>query len=837
MSNKAIGLSSDEAKKRLSQFGFNEIQNNSQHVFLKSIYEVLTEPMFGLLILAGLIYLVIGDINDALTLMGFITISIAITLFQQEKSRKAIDALKKLSSPRALVIRDGATTRIPGNEIVIGDLLVINEGDRVPADATLIQSNDLLVDESLLTGESEAVSKPIEASIYSGCLVIRGSGQAIVTHTGVHTELGAIGKSLQAIESTQSPLQKDVALLIKQFALFGFSVALLVFLSYGLLYKDWLQGALSGISLTMALLPEEFTVILTVFMALGAWRISKHQVLTRHAPVIETLGSITTLCVDKTGTITENNMSLQAVAIKDHIFDISSNTLSNHLLVKELLKISVLASEINPFDPMEKAFHDSFKKIYPHDLNIYPSHIIAYEYGLKPELPVMTHLWGTHERPNHYLVAAKGSPEAVMELCHVNQDEHQAIEQQIEKMASQGMRLLGVAQANFIKTQDDWPEDIRAFEFKWLGLVGLKDPIRPEVPNAIQQCQDAGIRVIMITGDHATTAYAIAKQAGIHSSGVLSGADLSRMSQNEISKIVQTVSIFVRINPDQKLQLVQALKNHQDVVAMTGDGINDAPALKAAHAGISMGQRGTDVAREASSLVLIDDNFASIVKAIKQGRQIYDNLQKAIAYVIAIHIPVAASVFIPIVLGSPPMLTPIHILLLEMIIDPACAIVFEMEPPEDDLMTRPPRDIHEKIFNFQNISMAFMQGLGLSAAILGLYLGLPHFGLSTLTAGTIGFATLIIANILLIIANRSRTLHIFNILKKPNPSQKWLIGLMLGTFISLLLFPRLREHFNFSNLLPEEIGLIILTSLGCLAWYELSKWFFNKPLARRQKVL
>jgi P-type Ca2+ transporter type 2C len=828
MPNNTSGLSSSEAKQGLTQWGFNEIPINNQHSFLQSIYEVLTEPMFGLLILAGLIYLMLGDVTDALTLMGFITISIGITLFQQEKSRKAIEALKELSSPRALVIRDGKPIRIPGREVVVGDLLVIEEGDRIPADALLVQCNDLLIDESLLTGESEPVSKKSEDSIHSGCLAIRGSGQAMVTQTGIYTELGKIGKSLQDINQTKSPLQKEISSLIKRFALFGFCVALLVFLIYGFIYKDWLQGALSGISLTMALLPEEFTVILTVFMALGAWRISQQQVLTRHAPVIETLGSITTLCVDKTGTLTENKMSLQTLATTHQVFDIQKQEIAKDNEAKQLLKIAVLASEKNPFDPMEQAFCDSFKKLYPHELNIYPTSTLAHEYGLSPELPAMTHLWKTSEQSNQYLVAIKGSPEAIMRLCRLPEDKRDAIEQQIQKMASEGLRLLAVAQAEYTKNQEDWPTDIHSFEFNWLGLLGLKDPIRSEVPQAIQQCQQAGIRVIMITGDHAITAQAIAKQAGIRSLRILSGLDLANMSDEALKEAVQSTSIFVRIKPDQKLRLVKALQQNQHVVAMTGDGINDAPALKAAHVGISMGQRGTDVAREASSLVLLNDDFSSIVNAIKQGRQIYDNLHKAIAYVVAIHIPVAASVFIPIVLGAPPMLSPIHILFLEMIIDPACAIVFEMEPPEDDLMNQAPRNPDEKMFNLQHISMAIIQGIGLSIAVLALYLGLPGLDVSLMTATTIGFATLVLGNILLIIATRSNQHHLLSILRKPNPSQKWLIGLTLGSFALLLFFPALRTHFSFSHVSLEDMLLIIGASLACLAWYELTKWCFYK---------
>ena len=828
MNNQYIGISTREAKAYQEKFGFNELPNEDAHGFLKSLYEVLTEPIFGLLILAGLIYLIIGSVNDALTLMGFIAISIAITVFQQQKSKRAIKALKDLSSPKSIVIRDGISITIPSREIVVGDILVIQEGDRIPADAKIIESNDFLVDESLLSGESEPISKSVESKIYSGCMAIRGSAYVQVEAIGINTELGKIGKSLEQIQESKSPLQLDIASLIKKFATFGFGIATLVFLIYGLIYQDWLKGALTGISLTMALLPEEFSVILTVFMALGAWRISQKHVLTRHAPVIETLGSINILCVDKTGTLTENKMSLQCLATKDEIFDVTKLRADNFTRVSELLTAAVLASEIEPFDPMEKAFHDTIKHIAPNQGTPYPANALVHEYGLSPDLPAMTHIWAIADQPNSYYVAIKGSPEAVLKLCHVEGAELAQIQAQIQQLASGGMRLLGVAHAHFKKNDIQWPDNVNSFEFKWLGLAGLKDPLKAEIPQAIKECQNAGIRIVMITGDHAITAQAIAKQAGIDYSTALSGSDILQMNDAELIDAVNKTSIFVRNKPDQKLRLVNALKGSQHIVAMTGDGINDAPALKAAHVGISMGKRGTDVAREASSLVLLDDNFSSIVNAIKQGRQIYDNLHKAIVYIIAVHIPIAGSVFIPILLGIPPLLTPIHILFLEMIIDPACSIVFEMEPPEADLMDRSPREPNSKIFSIGNISTAAIQGIGLLGIILATYIYLPTLKYSISTAASISFASLVLGNLLLIITNRSKNDHVFKILKKQNISQNWIIGITVGAFILLFSIPEIREYFHFSAISYQEILIIIASGIASLIWFEASKWLVHR---------
>ena len=820
------GLTQSEVKKLQAQHGLNELTASDKKTTLKLLARILSEPTFTLLILAGAIYLVIGKIGDALILIGFIFISVGITLFQERKSEKAIDALKALSSPRAIVIRDGVTQRIAGKDIVLGDTLILEEGDRIPADALLLETHDLLVDESLLTGESEPVKKDSASLIHSGCMVIRGGGIAKVTAIGMQTELGKIGGTLKQIQNLNSPLQEDIGRMIKRFTVFGITLSILVLVIYGVSHHNWLQGALTAVSLTMALLPEEFTVILTVFMALGAWRISHQKVLTRHAPVIETLGSITTLCVDKTGTLTLNKMSLDALATLAGTVILDAKDQELNPSQKELLSYSILASEVKPFDPMEQAFYEK-RHLVPEHQNLYRDFQLVHEYGLSPELPAMTHLWRAPGL-NQCVVAMKGAPEAVLKYCNLSQTQRIEIETQIQVLASQGLRLLGVAKSEYINHSDSWPDSLKSFNFTWLGLVGLKDPIREQVPASIQKCQRAGIRVLMITGDHAITAQAIAKQAGIDSASILSGNDINALNDAELCEAVKNTSVYVRIKPTEKLRLVKALQANNEVVAMTGDGVNDAPALKAAHVGIAMGQRGTDVAREAASLVLLNDDFSSIVHAIQQGRQIYDNLHKAIIYVVAVHIPMAGAVFIPILFGAQPILDPIHIVFLQMIIDPTCAIIFEMEAPESNVMLKPPRSIHQKLFSFQNISIALLQGAGLTLIVVGLYFWLLHMDYSHAMATTLSFGSLVFGNVSLIVVSRSKNDHLFKILQKTNPSQKWIIGIVIIAFGFLISVPFLRDRFQFTEPSLEGVLLILASGLIGIIWYELVKLGYRR---------
>lgn len=827
MSTLDQGLKQSEVDHFHTQFGFNEISDKGKRTILRILVHVIKEPMFSLLLLAALVYVVIGSLEDATLLGIFIALSIGITVYQENKSEKAIQALKDLSSPRALVIRDGEIKRIAGKDVVIGDLLILEEGDRISADAKLLRSNDLLVDESLLTGESDSVEKKMGDLIFSGSLVVRGGGTATVQSIGTHTELGKIGKSLLEIEDPNSPLQNEIKALIKRFSILGISLSILVCLTYGFLYNQWLDGVLSGISLTMALLPEEFTLVLMVFMALGVWRISRQHVLTRKTSVIETLGSITVLCVDKTGTLTLNRMSLQAIASPQQILYFSdSATLDQQS--KEILSYSILASEVEPYDPMEKAFTESAITFHQDHHVRYKEYQIAHEYSFTPDLPAMAHVWRHTKNPEDCLIAMKGSPEVVMSLCHLSESQKLIITKQIHEMASQGLRLLGVAKCSYRKTNGQWPQALHDISFEWLGLVGLKDPLRKEVPASIQQCHEAGIRVLMITGDHALTAKAIAQQAGIESDRILSGNEIDSLSDDALRDSLDTVQVFVRIKPAQKLRLVQALQAKNEIVGMTGDGVNDAPALKAAHVGISMGQRGTDVAREASSLVLLNDDFSSIVNAIRQGRQIHDNLQKAIVYVVAGHVPIAGAILIPLLFGLPPLLYPIHILFLEMIIDPSCAIVFEAETPESNLMKQPPRDSNKKIFSLNNFLIGALQGFGLLAIVMAVYFLLIWNDHPQIYANTVAFGILVLGNLMLVVVSRSRCNSIFKILKNPNPSQYWIMGIAISLFVGFTFLAFFKERFRFTELSIEMVGLILSAVLIGILWFELVKATFRR---------
>lgn len=845
------GLSADEAEMRLQQDGYNELPSSEKRTAAHILLEVAREPMFALLIAAGTIYLLLGSIDDALMLLAFVFVSMGITIYQERKTERVLETLRDLSSPRALVVRQGEQVRIPGREVVRGDLLVLEEGDRIAADGVLVESHDLLIDESLLTGESVAVSKsaincvnrPPAAEmgadspcrVFSGSMIVQGGGRATVTAIGGATEIGKIGRALQSLETERSPLQVEIASLVKRFAFLGVAVSLLVFLLYGWTRHDWLNGLLAGISLAMSVLPEEFTVILTVFMALGAWRISRKQVLTRHTPVIEALGSATVLCVDKTGTLTQNRMSVKTVVTKGARIDVD-HTRTEPLPddAHQLLKYAVLSSETNPFDPMEKAIHAVAARFgQTATVHGHPGSIV-YEYPLTSDLMAMTHVWRFGSATD-YVVATKGAPESVIRLCKLDEGHANSIIQNVQQLAAQGMRVLGVAMAKY--GGHEWPANPEEFSFEWLGLVGLADPVRAEVPQAVAECHDAGIRVVMITGDYAATAQAIAKEAGLPHDRVVTGAELDGMDDGQLEAAIADVHVFARIRPEQKLRLVNAFKLRRDIVAMTGDGVNDAPALKAAHIGISMGQRGTDVAREASSLVLLEDNFAAIVHAIRLGRRIYENLRKAMTYIVAVHLPIAGMTVLPLLFGTPLALAPVHIVFLEMIINPACAVVFENEGTDQRVMKRPPRSIHERLFGMRVVFLSVLQGCGLLVAVAAVFfLGLRN-GLNDNEARAVAFTCLVVGNLALIIVNRSLSRSIVATLRIPNPAQWWIIGGTSITLTSVLLMPSLQRIFHFAPVHANDFAVPALASAVAVGWFEALKYAFNQRQMGREESL
>lgn len=839
------GLTDSEVASRLQQHGYNELPSSKSRSIFATAWDVVREPMFLLLLACGTIYLTLGDVQEALMLLGFVFVVLGITFYQERKTERALEALRDLSSPRALVIRGGERKRIAGRDVVPDDLVVLAEGDRVPADAVVLSCSNLSTDESLLTGESVPVRKidwdgvremtrpggedlPF---IFSGTLVVQGRGIAQVWSTGIHTEMGNIGRALQTVQVEKTRLQQEVGRLVRRVAILGIAMCVSVVVLYGLTRGNWLQGFLAGITLAMAMLPEEFPVVLTIFLALGAWRLSKMNVLARRVPVIETLGSATVLCVDKTGTLTMNRMAIRKLAVNGTTHDIEEQTaqrLPEEL--HEIVEFGILASQRDPFDPMEKAFHDLGNACLAQSEHLHADWTLERGYSLSPDLLAMSHVWKSPTGQD-YILAAKGAPEAIADLCHFNVERTKVIGEQVAAMAQDGLRVLGVAKGEF--GQQTLPGEQHDFTFEFLGLVGLADPVRPTVPAAVEECYTAGIRVVMITGDHPATAKSIAHQAGIKPlDEIINGADLENIDDEELQRRVQFINVFARMVPEQKLRLVNALRANGEVVAMTGDGVNDAPALKAAHIGIAMGGRGTDVARESASLVLLDDDFASIVLSVRMGRRIFDHLQKAMTYIVAVHVPIAGMSLVPVLLGGPLALLPVHILFLELIIDPACSIVFEAEPEDADVMTRPPRLPTAALFGSRILGLGLMQGANALLIVLVVYLAALWGWFDVSDAIALSFTTLVVANLGLIFANRSWTRTIWSTLRTPNAALWWVIG---GTtfFLGLALYvPFLRDLFHFSTLHLDDLVLCLAAGSASILWFEGLKLVRWKWLAK-----
>jgi Ca2+-transporting ATPase len=829
-----VGLTQAQAKQQLMLDGPNELEATHRRTFLRRLVGLLREPMFALLVLAASLYLVLGDLTDGATLFVFVLVVLALTFYQEGKSEAAIDALRQLSQPYAQVVRDGENIKVPSREVVAGDLLHIAEGDRIAADAWLVESDQLQVDESMLTGESLAVTKKSAefdqaqsqsqqpggdelARVFGGTFVIRGQGLARVTATGMRSEIGRIGQSLNQIEVTLTPLQKQITRLVHVLAWITLSLCVVMILTLGLRNGAWLPALLSGIALAMALLPEEYPVVLAIFPALGARRLAKEGVLTRRINAIETLGATTVLCTDKTGTLTENRMKVAVLAVGPAtapcLFAVNGEPLPEafHGLVEH----AILASAPQPFDPMEVAFHALGQAFLTDTVHLHRDWALVQTYALSPALRAMSHVWRASQDQTH-IVSAKGAPEAVMSLCHMSAETQAQWAQVMHTMASDGLRVLAVAQGAF--EGDAWPSSSHDFDFEWLGLIGLSDPLRTEIPQAIADCHSASIKVIMITGDYAQTARVIANQAGLQEGGTLTGDAIDALSDDALCESIQTVSVCARISPNQKLRIVQALKRNGHVVAMTGDGVNDAPALRAAHVGIAMGARGTDVAREAASLVLVDDNFASIVKGIRLGRQIFGNLQKSMAYIFAIHIPIAGLCLLPMLFALPPLLLPLHIALLELVIDPSCSIAFENEPADIDVMQRPPRDTLAPIFGFGQMVTSFSQGLCVLAVTGVAYELASVFSVEVQRAMVL--ITLVAANAVLIMVNRSKAGGLLTRIRIRNSVALWVIVLalglvLLGVYVPWLAAPLKLEPLSLPQLMTA-LGLGLASAIG--AW-------------------
>lgn len=834
---KYSGLSEAQAKQKLEKEGFNELPSSKPKGILHIILGVVKEPMFILLVVCGSLYLVLGDVQEGLMLLGFVFVIMGIEFYQEKKTEKALDALKDLASPRALVIRDGIEKRIAGKEVVTDDIVVLQEGDRVPADAIVLTCNNLMIDESLLTGESVPVSKregkdgDVNTNpggddipyVYSGSMVVQGNGVVKIIATGLNTEIGKIGKALESVTEEPTRLKKEMTVLIKRLAIIGILLCLVVVVVFTLIRGDLLNGFLAGITLAMAVLPEEFPVILTVFLALGAWRMSRKNILTRKPAAIETLGSATVLCTDKTGTLTENKMTVTKLFNGSDFHTASTNAKFPEQF-HELIEYGILSSQVNPFDPMEKAITRVGEKHFQDTEHLHDDWVLEKEFALSKELLAMSRVFNNTGTKGK-IIASKGAPEAIFDLCHLEKDERTKYEAAVAEMATSGLRVLGVTKASIISKS--LPESQRDFDFEFLGLIGLSDPIRENIPAAVAECRKAGIRVIMITGDYPVTALSIAQEIGLENPELcIAGDELQDMSEEELSKKIKDVNVFARVIPEQKLKIVNALKRNNEIVAMTGDGVNDAPALKAANIGIAMGAKGTDVAREASSLVLMDDNFGSIVEAIKMGRRIFDNLQKAFGYTFAIHVPIAGLSLIPVFFADMPLiLWPVHIVFLELIIDPACSIIFEAEKAESNIMSRPPKKLDEPFFGAKKIALSCTQGLNVLIVCLLVYFIGQEIGYNNKEVRTLTFITLIVSNLAIILSNRSWTANIFKIIMTPNRTIKWIIG---GAILFLTLainIPFLLNLFRFERIGIIEALICIIAGLFSITWFELYKHF------------
>jgi Ca2+-transporting ATPase len=820
-----LGLSDEESARLLARHGFNELPSPEKRSVWRIVREVLSEPMFGLLLAAGVIYFFLGDVGEAVTLLVFANLSVSIAVVQETRSERVLEALRELTNPRALVLRGGRRLEIPGREVVPGDLLLVAEGDRVPADAVLVDGEGVLADESLLTGESMPVRKRVLEgdeyaagtpggddfpALYSGTLVVRGSGRAVVVSTGASTEIGRIGRSLGTIHPEPPRLLAQTRRLVRLFGTIGILLSALVVTLYTLLRGSFLDGLLAGIAVGMSLLPEEFPLVLTVFMVMGAWRISRARVLTRRGSAIESLGAATVLCTDKTGTLTYNRMSivrLHAVEPgpgEERTWSAPRVGAAGDAVagpVRRVLSAGLLASSRDALDPMDRAFHDLAIAMLDDAKGRLEAHRVLVEFGLTPELPVMTSVC---EVDGGWIAVTKGAPEAVASLCRLDEEAKTVLAGRVERMASEGIRVLAVGEARL--DAGTLPSSPREIAFSFVGLAGFADPLREEVPAAVAECRRAGVRVVMITGDHPVTARAIAAEAGLQSGVLMTGRELEVLSDDELAARVREVSVFARILPEQKLRIVEALQAAGEVVAMTGDGVNDAPSLRAAHIGIAMGKRGTDVAREASAIVLLDDDFGSIVKTIRLGRRIYDNLRKAMGYVVALHLPIAGLAVLPLLLGMPLMLTPTIIAFLEMIIDPVCSVVFEAEPEEPGIMDRPPRSPEAALLPGSLLVWHVVQGTISLSLVTGVFVLAYTAGLPEREVRSVVFTALVMTTIALIFANRSFTGSTIDMLRRSNPLLWWAVGSAAAMLAVVLRWPPARDLFRLGPIHAHDLA-------------------------------
>lgn len=815
------GLNSEEVEKLQKKYGMNELVSQEKPNMLKKFLGVFKEPMFLLLLIAATVYFLLGAPKDGAIMLVFVGFVASITFIQEWKTEKTMNALKDLTSPKVNTLRNGKNILIKSTELVPGDVVFLSEGERIPADCIVLEPSNFSVDESILTGESEYVMKVSTSQseestdywkkdiLYAGTLCVFGKCTAIVKFTGINTEYGKIGKAISEAKDEPTPLQKKVSILVKNIAIAGVILCISVMVASYFYSFDILNSILSGISLAMAIIPEEFPVVLTVFLSMGAYRLAKNNTLMRKISAVETLGSATVLCVDKTGTITQNKMKVKSIYSEGRIFN------NEDLKNQELSDLMVLSCEKDPYDPMEKAILEAanlsqLETVYKYDL----SKKIAFDSKTK-------RMANIYIKDNKYYVAVKGSAETVLGLCNLDKQTMDEINIEIDKMASNGLRVLALADC----TSEEVYEDLECYELTFKGLVGLQDPPKEGVEEAIKLCKKAGIRVVMITGDYSKTAMAIGEEIGLKfTDKVIVGNEIDSLSENELCEVVKSCDVFSRVIPEQKMKIVKALKKNGEIVAMTGDGVNDAPALKSADIGIAMGQRGTEVAKEAADMILMDDNFTTIVKSVKDGRRVYDNIRKAMVYILIIHIPIAAMAMFAPLFNLPPLLLPMHIMLLELIIDPTCSIVFEGEPAEANIMDNPPRPPQEPLLTRNLTIKVVLQGIIMFLAAFMPFHYMIDLGISSEYARSFSLITFIVANVTLVLVNRSNTELLYHLIKEKGSKVRLIVNSMaLIMVFAIVYIPILNGFFR-----TEKIGvypLIFAIVLGFIStgWWEIVK--------------
>jgi Ca2+-transporting ATPase len=818
-----VGLSEEELRKSRSTYGFNQAADLKKAAWYTMLLEILKEPMLLLLIAVSVIYAIVGNYSEALFMLGAIIVVSGISFYQDNRSKKALEALEKLNEPLSTVVRNGKILEIPTHQIAVGDLCIIEEGRMINADGEIVYSNDFSVNESSLTGESFSVFKNADSednAVYSGTLVVSGLAVFRVTQIGGKTKLGKIGQSIHEIKEESSPLHTQITKFVKRMAAVGIGVFLIVW-GYSFFQSgNLIESLLVGLTLAMSILPEEIPVAFTTFMALGAWKLMQDGIIIKRSSVVETLGSTTVICTDKTGTITENSMQLKA------LYDFKTNRTFDPSEfdspeLSELIQYAMWSSEPVPFDPMEKTIHQVYEQSQKLDQRA-DFHMVR-EYPLEGKPPMMTHLF--EDASGNRIIAAKGAPEALLEVSNLSVAKKENLRQQIQDFGKQGYRVLGVGKTYFEGT--DFPEKQQDYRFEFLGFTVFYDPPKKGIQDVFKQIYNAGIKVKIITGDNADTTHAIAQQAGIvNKAPAANGAEIVNLSQDELIELSRKTTLFTRMFPEAKLAMVSALKQEGEVVAMLGDGVNDAPALKSAHIGVAMGNKGTEIAKAAALMVITNDDLGKLITAIAAGRRIYANIKKAIQYIISIHIPIILTVSLPVLLGwiYPHIFTPVHVIFLELVMGPTCSIVYENEPIENNTMLQKPRRMTDTFLKFRELGISIVQGLVITVGVLFVYQFAVRQGQGEETTRAMVFTTMIFANVFLCLVNRSFVYSVFESIKNKNKLFPLVIGITLSLLFAILYIPSFADFFKLRSLSGEELGFSILIAGISVLWFEVYKW-------------